>query len=215
MLSKKNWFLLWKIIIVIAMLVLWRWMYDKLPVQVPMHRNARWIVDGYGSKLLSILMLPCISTFLLILFFFIPKLDPKKDRYKEFSTAWEWMQIILLLFFAYLYAIIFYIIMHPWISILPFMSWWMGVLFLVLWITIRHVKSNYFVGIRTLRTLANEEVWDKTHALWAWTFGGAGVLCIIAAFLWSTLFPVFLSAIILWALIPVIYSYFIYKNIVK
>ena len=213
--SKKNRFLLWKIIIVLAMFLLWRWMYDKLPAQVPMHRNAQWVVDGYGSKLLNILMLPCISIFLLILFFFIPKLDPKKDRYKEFATAWEWMQMILLLFFAYFYAIIFYIILHPGISINPFMSWWIGVLFLVLWLAMKHVKSNYFVGIRTPRTLANEAVWDKTHALWAWTFGGAWFLCIIAAFLWNATFFVFLSAIILWALIPVVYSYFIYKKIVK
>ena len=215
MLSKKNRFLLWKIIIVIAMLLLWRWMYDKLPAQVPMHRNARWIVDGYGSKLLSILMLPSISLFLLIIFFFIPKLDPKKDRYKEFATAWEWMQMILLLFFAYFYVIIFYIIFHPWLSIIPFMSWWIGVLFFVLWLAMRHVKSNYFVGIRTPRTLANEEVWDKTHALWAWTFGGAGFLSIIAAFLWNAVFPIFFSVIILWAIIPVVYSYFIYRKIVK
>ena len=213
--NKTRRFLVGKIIIVLAMLVLWRWMYDKLPAQVPMHRNARWIVDGYGSKLLSILLLPCISIFLMLLFFFIPKLDPKKERYKEFATAWEWMQMILLLFFAYFYAIIFYIILHPGISINPFMSWWIGVLFLVLWLAMRHVKSNYFVGIRTPWTLANEKVWDKTHALWAWTFGGAWFLCIIATFLWGALFPVFLSAIILWALIPVVYSYFIYKTIVK
>ncbi len=214
-LSKKNRFLLGKIIIVLAMLLLWWWMYDRLPAQVPMHRNARWEVNGYGSKLESVLLLPCISIFLLLLFFFIPKLDPKKDRYKEFATAWEWMQMILLLFFAYFYAIIFYIIFHPGISIIPFMSWWMGVLFFVLWMAMKHVKSNYFVGIRTPRTLANEEVWDKTHALWAWTFGGAGLVCIITAFLWNAMFPIFFSVIILWAIIPVVYSYVIYKKIVK
>lgn len=213
--SKKNRFLLWKIIIVLAMLVLWRWMYDKLPAQVPMHRNARWEVNGYGSRLWSVLILPCISILFLVLFFFIPKLDPKRARYKEFATAWEWIQMILLLFFAYFYAIIFTIILHPGISIIPFISWWIGVLFLVLWIAMKHVKSNYFVGIRTPWTLANEEVWDKTHALWAWTFGGAGFLCIIAAFLWNAIFPVFLLVIVLWAIIPVVYSYFIYKKIVK
>lgn len=213
--SQKHWFLIGKICIIIAMLLLWWRMYDKLPFQVPSHRNANWEVNGYSSRLASILILPCISLFLLILFFFIPQLDPKKARYKEFSTPWEWMQMIILLFFAYFYAIIFYIILHPGISIIPFMSWGIGVLFLVFWITMRHIKSNYFVGIRTPWTLANEEVWNKTHILWGWTFGGAWLLCIVAAFLWVAIFPIFLSAIMIWAIVPVVYSYVIYRNIGK
>ncbi len=213
--SKQRHFLIGKLLIVFAMLLLWWRMFNKLPLQVPMHRNAQGIVDGYGSRLAAVLTLPCLCIFLLVLFFFIPKIDPKKARYSEFSTPWEWMQMILLLFFAYFYTIIFFIIIHPGVSIIPFMSWGIGVLFLVLWITMRHIKSNYFVGIRTPRTLANEEVWNKTHALGARTFGGAGFLCIIAAFLWTAIFPIFFSAIILWAIIPVVYSYFIYKNIVK
>lgn len=208
-------FLIGKICVVVAMLLLWRWMYDKLPLRVPMHRNAQWIVDGYGSRLTTVLAMPCICIFLLIFFFFIPKLDPKKEKYKEFATAREWMQIVLLLFFAYFYAIIFYIIMHPGISIIPFMSWGLGVLFLILWLTMKYIKSNYFVGIRTPRTLANETVWNRTHALWAWTFGCAGALCIIDTFVGIAVFPVFFSAIMVWAIIPVVYSYIIYKKIIK
>lgn len=208
-------FLIAKIAIIIAMLVLWRWMYDKLPLHVPMHRNAQWIVDGYGSRLTTVLLLPCISIFFLVLFFFIPSMDPKKMRYEEFSSAWEWIQIVLLSYFAYFYAIIFYVILHPEVSLLPLIWWGIGVLFFVLWIAIKQVKSNYFVGIRTPWTLANETVWNKTHVLWSWTFTSAGALCVIDAFLWVAVFTVFFSAIMIWALIPVVYSYFIYKKIVK
>ncbi len=208
-------FLIAKICIILSMFLLGRWMYDKLPLQVPMHRNAQWSIDGYGSRLTTVLLLPCISVFFLILFFFIPKIDPKRARYQEFWSAREWIQILLLLYFAYFYTIIFYIILHPEVSILPLMSWGIGVLFFVLWIAMKHVKSNYFVGIKTPWTLANEEVWDKTHSVWAWTFAGAGVVCVIDAFVWIAVFPVFFSAIMVGALLPVVYSYIIYKKIVK
>jgi uncharacterized membrane protein len=213
--SKTRRFFIGKICIILAMLLLWRWMYDKLPLQVPMHRNAQWIVDGYGSRLATVFVLPCICVFFLLLFFLIPKIDPKRASYKEFSSAREWIQIMLFLYFAYFYAMIFYIIMHPEVSILPLISWGIGVLFFVLWIAMKRVKSNYFVGIKTPRTLANETVWNKTHVVWAWTFASAWVLCVIDAFVWIAVFPVFFSAIILGAIIPVIYSYFIYQKIVK
>jgi len=46
----------------------------------------------------------------------------------------------------------------------------------------RHVKTNYFVGIRTPWTLENEEVRDKTHKLGGWTFAAAGILLFISGF---------------------------------
>lgn len=213
--SKKNLFLLWKIVIVLAMLALWWWMYGVLPAQIPTHRNFQWVADGYGSKLGTILGVPWLCIWLLVLFHFLPKIDPKRANYKDFATAREWMQMIIILFFAYFYAVIFYIVLHVWVSITPFVFAGLGVLFLVLWLTMNKVKSNYFVGIRTPRTLANEMVWDKTHRLWARTFGIAWVLSLLSVVFWFYNFIVFLSSIILAALIPVAYSYFIYKKIVK
>jgi len=213
--SKKNRFILWRIIIVLAMLVVWRLMYAKLPAVIPTHWNIRWEVDGYGSKIWTVLIIPWLCILLLVLFYFLPKIDPKKERYKEFATAREWIQSIIVVFFAYIYAVIFYITLHPWVSINSFMFWGFGALFIVLWLAMKHVKSNYFVGIKTPWTLANETVWNKTHALWTRTFSIAWALCILDAFVWVAMFRVLMSSIILGALIPVIYSYFIYQKIVK
>lgn len=95
------------------MLLLGRWMYDKLPLHVPMHRNFAGEVDGYGSKLSSVLMLPSLCIFLVVLFSSLPAFDPKKEAYKESLSVREIIQIGILLFFAYIYAITFYVVFHP------------------------------------------------------------------------------------------------------
>ncbi|WP_143156899.1 SdpI family protein [Thermosyntropha lipolytica] len=44
-------------------------------------------------------------------------------------------------------------------------------------------RHNYFVGIKTPWTLADEDVWQKTHRLGArvWVIGG--IVCFIASFI--------------------------------
>ena len=77
----------------------------------------------------------------------------------------------------------------------------------------RHVKSNYFIGIRTPWTLESEVVWDKTHKLGSRIFALAGIVFFVNAF-WSALFlPVFIITIVLCILIPVVYSYVEYKKL--
>jgi len=210
--AKKNRFLLWKISIICFMLLLGRWMYDKLPLQVPMHRNFAGAVDGYGSRLSSVLTLPFLCVFLVGLFSFLPAFDPKKEVYKESLFVREIIQIGILLFFAYIYAIIFYVVFHPALPINAYVLWGISLLFFFLWIAMRSLKRNSFVGIRTPRTLADETVWTKTHILWSRTFGIAGICSFFAVLFDFFMFPIAFSCILLGALIPIVYSFFLYKK---
>ncbi|MDD4048934.1 MAG: SdpI family protein, partial [Clostridia bacterium] len=77
-------------------------------------------------------------------------------------------------------------------------------------------QHNYFVGIKTPWTLANEQVWRKTHRLAAPLWVGVGTIGFFLSFFqgsWAgyTQFALFL----LMAFIPIIYSYFAYRNLNK
>lgn len=75
-------------------------------------------------------------------------------------------------------------------------------------------KHNYTMGIKTPWTLANEEVWNKTHRMAGpiWTVGG-----IVMAFN-QFIFPINISRIVFFVVIaaliaiPTTYSYFEFQK---
>lgn len=74
------------------------------------------------------------------------------------------------------------------------------------------VRKNFFIGIRTPWTLASDEVWSRTHRLGGKVFVLTGIFMIVNIFV---RFPgqTLVVAIVAAALIPVIYSYVIYRRI--
>ena len=211
--TQKFLFLAFKILLIVAMIAVGAYFYAQLPDQIPTHWDAQWVINSYGSKLQMLVGLPLMSFALLLLFTFLPKRDPRTKNYENFFLARETMQTLILWFLTYIYCIIIYIVLHPEIAIMPLMLWGMGILFLIMWILMRHVKTNYFVWIRTPWTLENEEVRNKTHQLGGRTFAAAGVLLFISGFYTQYFLPIFIWVICLAALVPTIYSYVIYKQI--
>jgi uncharacterized membrane protein len=87
-----------------------------------------------------------------------------------------------------------------------------GLLFIVLGNYMGKVRKNFFIGIRTPWTLASDEVWNRTHRL------GGKFLILIGALMMLNSFVRFqlqwlITAIVIAALVPVIYSYVIYRQI--
>jgi uncharacterized membrane protein len=76
------------------------------------------------------------------------------------------------------------------------------------------VRRNFFVGIRTPWTLADERVWNATHRFSAklWTVGGlvALVLCLLLKTPWVPI-----AVISSLALISILYSLVFYKELQK
>ena len=62
--------------------------YSYLPESVPIHWNAQWQVDNYGSKAMAafIFFLPIL---LALMFQFLPKIDPKKQNYVKFQKYYD------------------------------------------------------------------------------------------------------------------------------
>ena len=92
----------------------------------------------------------------------------------------------------------------------------LGLLFMILGNYLPKVKANYFIGIRTPWTLANETVWVKTHRFGGKVFFIGGAMLIVSAFIPSS-FRVFLliSSIVFIAIVPMVYSYFVYKKVTQ
>ena len=74
------------------------------------------------------------------------------------------------------------------------------------------VTENFFLGIRTPWTLASDEVWSQTHRLGGRVFVLIGFFMFVNAFFRFPESWLFGSIVVL-ALVPVIYSYVLYRKI--
>jgi uncharacterized membrane protein len=88
-----------------------------------------------------------------------------------------------------------------------------GALFVVLGNYMSKMRRNFFIGIRTPWTLADEDVWYRTHRLGGRVFVAAGVAMMIVPFAGATQHAAFTAIVIAAAFIPIVYSYMIYRRL--
>ncbi len=164
------------------------------------------------NKTLAVFLFPAIAFALVILFQVISKIDPRKKKYAQFKTAWGMIQTTVIAYFAYLYAVSFYLAMNPDKAIEPFIFVGIGVLLLLIGNYLGKVRQNYFVGIKTPWTLDNERVWNKTNRLAGWLFVGAGIVIILEAIIQLWVAPVIFTVIGIAVVVPIIYSYLLFRQ---
>jgi len=188
--------------------------YPFLPEQIPVHFNAQGVVDNYGSPLM-VFLFPVLLFGICILAEVSKHADPKASNYALFSKHYYlfFLVVDLFLLLVHLYIISYSLDLFTF-NISTLMTVLVGVLFIVMGNMMPKIKHNYFMGIKTPWTLANEQVWFDTHRFCGKLWFVLGIIVCICGFLSSSLFVSILLCIILaGVLIPFIYSYVIFKRI--
>lgn len=204
------------LLLIIASFVLGFYFYAHFPARIPSHWNFQGQVDSWSSAGFGAFFLPFLLLGMYILFLVIPYLDPKKERYQEFSGTYHLFKNFLIFVLLAIYVIASLNGLGYKIDVGISVSLLIGLLFIVLASQMPKIKSNWFIGIRTPWTLSNEEVWTKTHELGGKTFMIAGLLIILAGlFKSSWAMIILLIAVGIAALVPVVYSYVLYRRITK
>jgi len=206
---KKDW---WLIGIIILIWIFTFAIFGHLPAKIPMHWNISGQVDRFGSKN-EIFILPSIITIIYFVILFIPLIDPKKANYGKFAGAYRIVRAVVVIifmavYFASTYSALGYRIDVNRIAnlIIPFMLIGFGSV-------MRKLRHNYFVGIRTPWTLADEEVWNNTHQLAGKLWLIAGIIGLFASFFGGIWVTVFMFVLLITAVIvPIVHSYIIFKN---
>lgn len=201
-----------KLWIVGIMFALWGYFYHLLPNQVPIHWWVNGLPDAYSDRFINKFLLPILTLSLVLLCPLLAKIDPKKENYAKFWISWEKIQFTLIWFFSYVYGVILYLSFHPEISITGFLLFWFWVLFIILGNYLWKIRQNYFIGIKLPWTLANEEIWNKTHRFTGKLFVFFGVMILINSFfkIYPVISLIFCTISIL--MISILYSYKIYKK---
>jgi uncharacterized membrane protein len=189
--------------------------YPELPGTMPIHWNMAGTADSFAPKAQALFIFPGIALAMLALFQFLPKIDPKKENYPKFEKTWEIIQFALLVFFAYVYGLVIWASLDPGMNMNRYAMLGIGTLFVILGNYMGKIRRNYFVGYKLPWTIDNDEVWNKTHRLGGKMFMLGGAAFIANAFLnlYLAAMTVVIVGVIL--VVPVVYSYVIFRKIRK
>ena len=187
-----------------------------LPETVPVHWNIHGEIDGYGSRLLYLV----ISVLPLIIYYgmdFTKKIDPKYENIKKKEDIYELFKYFLTVLFMVLAVVMYLLAMNAIkVNASILISIIMGSMFVVMGNYMPKVPQNYFLGIRTPWAIENETVWKKTHRMGGHLFVLCGICICVAAFISSSMMVVMVLissvglSIGLYA-----YSYLVYKKLRK
>ncbi|MFA6306542.1 MAG: SdpI family protein [Patescibacteria group bacterium] len=185
--------------------------YNNLPERVAIHWNFAGEVDGYGSGQTQAVVFPSMIIGMYVLFLLIPYLDPKKERYEQFSKIYHIFKSLIIALIVVIYFVVGLNGLGYNLPVGVITPGLIGLLFIVIGNYMAKIKRNWFMGIRTPWTMSSEEVWNKTHRFGGKMFILAGLLMIAEIFLpvsWKL--PIFIIMMVILLAGTVGYSYLVY-----
>lgn len=190
--------------------------WNNLPQTVPVHFNAQMKPDRMGDKSELWLIVGLMAGASLLTYFLltnIGKIDPKRRGKLQSAAAFQKLALGLVIFISALGILILQSAKGGTVLkdlLFPLL----GLLFAFIGNYMVNIKPNYFAGFRLPWTLSNDENWRKTHQLGGriWFAGGLVIALVCLLLPASTAFVFFLGATLLMVLIPVVYSYRLFKK---
>jgi len=186
--------------------------YPHLPPIVPTHWNAAGTADAYAPKWRLFVTIPAMMLAFLGLFAVLPWLSPKRFEVDAFRSTYLYIMIVLLCMMVYFHALVLWAALGRSVDMTRAIIGGVCLLFALLGNVLGKVRRNFYIGIRTPWTIANETVWNATHRLGGKLFFLCGLVGFVLALLRA---PFWLVGGILaaGAAVPVIYSLVLYKKL--
>ncbi len=198
-------------VIVVAALLLGLALYPSLPDRVPVHWNAQGVADGYGPKLQAVLLLPGIMAAITLLFATLPWLSPRHFEVNDGRPAYLQIMLVLLVAMVGLQGVTLSAALGQHFDMARAVLAGICLMFAGMAIFLPGLPRNFYVGVRTPWTLADERVWQATHRFAARTFLFGGLAGIAFALLPRP--HAAMVALGAGALAPVVHSLVYYKHL--
>jgi len=202
------------ILLILVSLVAGALVYPYLPDQVPSHWNIRGEVDNYSSRLWGAYGIPLLNTGIYLLMLLLPLIDPRRDNYDKFFKTYQVLKLMIICFLTGIYVIIVLAAMGYNVSVDRLVTLGVSLLIIVIGNFMGKIRHNYFVGIKLPWTLANEDVWQKTHRMAGPLWVVAGFAGVVGAIIGGQTAAVLLfGGLTVSVVVPAIYSYLLYRRI--
>lgn len=189
------------------------WAYPSLPVRVATHWNLAGEANGYSSRLIAVSLMPVMISFVWLLMLVLPAISPRGFRL-EVSAAPFYTSLLAVI--AMMLAVHVGILHAQLTGSAPSHAHFLipiGLLFVVLGAVMGRLKRNFWIGVRTPWTLASDEVWARTNQLAGALFVLGGIGTVAASLVGGARAPILLVVVAVVALVPIAYSYVLYRRI--
>jgi uncharacterized membrane protein len=188
--------------------------WEKLPEIVPTHFSNNGIANGWSNKSTLLVLAIGLGVGFYLIMLIIPYLDPRKNL-RQMGNKYYNIRFIITFFISLITIFLIYSsnggsFKNPNTILLI-----LGSVFIILGIIFYSIKPNNFIGFRTTWTMESDSNWNKTHQLAAPVLIlGGGILdaCPIISPHKAVSPIIVLGIVALMMLIPIIYSYIVFKE---
>ena len=210
--SRRNIALLWafSVVPVIILMVV----YQKLPERVPVNFGFDGTVNAYGDRA-TLWMMAGLGPLMALLFQFLPRIDPKRQNYAKFQRYYDQFAIFMELFLLAVFGMVVTETLRPGtVSIGRAVTALISIMLVLLGNMMGKIKHNYFFGIRTPWTLADPDVWTRTHTLGGKLWFALGVVLLPCSLLLpeQAFFVVLMGGLLGTTALVIVLSYLWYRQ---
>jgi len=157
-----------------------------LPGTVPLRFNAHGVPTSYGSPYPPLALMPLAAVVLSAIFVALARAEPRRQNLAHSMPAYatRWIGAIAILALVHIWIV--YTLVTSARGALPLDPTRLvfalaGAMIAVAGSQLNKVRSNFMIGIRTPWTLANDQVWERTHRLARWPVILSGLVILAAA----------------------------------
>jgi immunity protein, SdpI family len=188
-------------------------LYHRLPDPMPVHFAYPSRPNGFAPRPVGAFLTPAFVALLGFVLAALPRISPKGYRIDRFLRVYEIVAITLLAVEAVDGMLgLYQALGHP-MNVDRAGTVGLGVILLVLGNYLGKVTRNFFVGIRTPWTLADPEVWLRTHRVGGVLCVLAGAVILIASFVGNGSPAVPIAVLLVLAVGLTAYSYVLYRRV--
>lgn len=192
------------------------YVYPLLSEQVALRFDQSGAPLRYSPKselLIIELILSGTSLLAYVILRLLPIIDPKR-KIKYEDLTFQKLSVLILIFLSAIQVILAYSTLHHIYRLDRLIFTITGLFFAFIGNLLPSIRPNYFAGIRTPWTLEDNGTWRATHRMAGklWFSGGIILTALLLFFSGKLMTIIFLSMIAVLALIPVLYSYFYYRQ---
>jgi uncharacterized membrane protein len=184
--------------------------YPYLPLRIAMHWDIHLQPNQYGPKWVLWLLGPGLMAAVTLFTCLGPWLSPRRFDLDSFRSTWRQLMLLLFCMIGYIYAAMLLAGIRQSIDAGRMILGGVCVIMVLMGNLMGKVRKNFYIGIRTPWTLANDRVWNATHRFAARTWISGGLLGLLFTIVGLRVLSIF--ALLVAGIIPYTYSLVIYKQ---